>query len=568
MTAHSTHRPLASRPIRSVFRLFLVAGFALWVSLPATGLAEGDGQGDLDEAMIKRIDAQSAADLKEVATLLESAIAKGLDDENLSFAKKMMGAVSLQKAQAIAAQIKQGGIRNFRQLRREAIEALENAVKSDPTLAEAHMLIAQLNVLPGGDPARARKAASSAIEQLGDDDVKRSEALVLRALLQEDEDARMEDLNKAIEAYPQSVAAHQGRAMLRMQRGDTEAALADMKTLMQLTPENSAVVTEAVRALLRLERIEEAEKMLTDTLAEQPRGELYRLRAVLYQSQDKQDQALEDLAKALTLDERDFAALLMRAEILLGQDNVKDARRDVRKALQIEPNSVQGILMRGMLAYEEGRMADAINDMQLLVNSVPDNTGFALQLANFYQIDNRPRKAIEVISSVLRREPENWRALRLRGDAQLSTLEHEKAIADYEAALKAMNADENAEELAISKSGVLNNLAWVLSTTPTDALRNGKRALELAEEASELTEFKEAHILSTLAAAYAETGNFEKAIEWSTKAVELGTKDENEQLDQLKKELESYQGGKPWREEQEVEENAVPILSPADIIDT
>ena len=62
--------------------------------------------------------------------------------------------------------------------------------------------------------------------------------------------------------------------------------------------------------------------------------------------------------------------------------------------------------------------------------------------------------------------------------------------------------------------------------------------------------------------------NFEKAIEWSSKAVELGEAEDNEQLEQLQKELDSYKEGKPWREIQETEENAVPILSPEDLIDT
>ncbi len=90
----------------------------------------------------------------------------------------------------------------------------------------------------------------------------------------------------------------------------------------------------------------------------------------------------------------------------------------------------------------------------------------------------------------------------------------------------------------------------VLSTSPKDSVRNGKRSLELALKACELTEYKAAHILSTLASAYAETGDFEKARQWSGKAVELGTAEDNEQLDQLKKELESYKENKPWREEQ------------------
>jgi glycerol kinase len=50
---------------------------------------------------------------------------------------------------------------------------------------------------------------------------------------------------------------------------------------------------------------------------------------------------------------------------------------------------------------------------------------------------------------------------------------------------------------------------------------------------------------TALGAAYAEVGNFEDAMKWSKKAVELG---EKEQLDDLRKELESYKARKPIRE--------------------
>lgn len=136
---------------------------------------------------------------------------------------------------------------------------------------------------------------------------------------------------------------------------------------------------------------------------------------------------------------------------------------------------------------------------------------------------------------MLAERPDDWLALRSRGDALLNTGKQEEAIADYEKAIKLQPKD----------AGILNNLAWVLATSPEEKLRDGKRAIALATEACELTEYKQAHILSTLAAAYAEMGDFESALKWSRKGVEIGREDQKEPLT---KELESYRAGKPWRE--------------------
>ncbi len=99
---------------------------------------------------------------------------------------------------------------------------------------------------------------------------------------------------------------------------------------------------------------------------------------------------------------------------------------------------------------------------------------------------------------------------------------------------------------------VLNNLAWLLATSPDAKLRNADRAIKLAKKACELTDYEQSHVLSTLAAGYAEKGDFATAVKWSKKAVDLG---EGEIKEQLKEELKSYQQGKPWREKPEPEDD-------------
>jgi DNA phosphorothioation-dependent restriction protein DptG len=77
-----------------------------------------------------------------------------------------------------------------------------------------------------------------------------------------------------------------------------------------------------------------------------------------------------------------------------------------------------------------------------------------------------------------------------------------------------------------------------------------------------VTKYEAPHILSTLAAGYAEAGDWETAIKWSSKAVELSEKADKTVEDvseQLKKELESYKAKKPWREKQNTEENKKPL---------
>jgi tetratricopeptide (TPR) repeat protein len=152
-----------------------------------------------------------------------------------------------------------------------------------------------------------------------------------------------------------------------------------------------------------------------------------------------------------------------------------------------------------------------------------------------YNADQKFEKAIAIYSQLLDKDSKFWQALRGRGDAWLGLGKHAEAIADYEKAYKIRPND----------SGLLNNFSWVLSTSPFDKLRNGKRALEMAKKACQLTDYKQAHILSTLAAAYAELGDFKTAIEWSQKAVAAGKEDQKEAL---ARELATYKEGKPVRE--------------------
>ncbi len=228
-------------------------------------------------------------------------------------------------------------------------------------------------------------------------------------------------------------------------------------------------------------------------------------------------------------------ALLLRARVYQQMKLTEKAIADTNRVLDRDPENTQAQQLRAQLLAGSGKLNEAIDDLKNLISKDPDESEYLLELAMFYAADQKARKAVETYTEFLKKVSDSWIAYRGRGDAYLSLGKQAEAVADYEAALK----------IDSENSGVLNNLAWLLATSPEAKLRNGARAIELATLACKVTDYKQSHILSTLAAAYAETGDFKTAIEWSTKAVELG---EEPIKAQLRQELASYEGGKPWRE--------------------
>lgn len=94
----------------------------------------------------------------------------------------------------------------------------------------------------------------------------------------------------------------------------------------------------------------------------------------------------------------------------------------------------------------------------------------------------------------------------------------------------------------------LVTLTRVLATAPEENVRNGKRALELATRAAELTRGQHPLVMDTLAAAYAEAGQFSAAVETQRRAIELAEGGEPALLEAMRRRLAQYQSSQPLRE--------------------
>jgi tetratricopeptide (TPR) repeat protein len=143
-------------------------------------------------------------------------------------------------------------------------------------------------------------------------------------------------------------------------------------------------------------------------------------------------------------------------------------------------------------------------------------------------------EAVKTYEAALAARPDDWQLhdklaaiLHLQGEAQ-------EAIAHWRESLRLL--PNNIE--------TLNRLAAVLATSPAASLRNGREAIELARRAVTLSAGQEPLFLDTLAAAYAESGQFAKAVETAEHALVLADRQHKTALaDALRERISGYRVG-------------------------
>ena len=525
-----------------------VAGMVAWLGTAALGtaaLGADEGREDLDKAMEAKVAAKTLADLGEVIRLCDSALKKGLDPDNQKFAKSLLAATLVKRGSLVVNSILGGtGRRQWGDFRKTALADLERAVSLEPEQAEAHLRLAQLQLLPGGDRQKAAAALDKAVEFSKDEAGLRAQALVMRANMQQDPKKKRADWDEAVRLSPDDATILQGRALFHIQQENDKQALGDLDALLKLQPEKPLAYDLKTAVLIRMKDFKQALAVTEHWRKLDPSAVPFIQRARVHMAMSDADAALKDLDAAAGVEPKNAEVMLLRAGVYHERKQDQKAIAEIDRLLAMRPNLDMAVYYKASILVGMGKASAAAAMVEDIVKQRPDDVEARLQLALIYEVDTRHRKAIALYDAVLAKTPEAFSALRGRGDAQLGVGDHAAAIADY----------EKAHKLRPKDSGLLNNFAWVLCTSPVDKLRNGKRALAMADDACKLTDYKQGHILSTLAAAYAETGDFDNAKKWSQKAIEAGRDD---QKDALRKELESYNAGKPIREQKDEDKDAL-----------
>ena len=413
----------------------------------------------------------------------------------------------------------------------EALVALDQARQLSPDSVFPLMQKARIHALQSN-----LKAAMHELDEAIKLDPRNLSVLLLRATLQEDAAKKAADFDEAVRIAPKSGLAWRSRGLYLADQDKNPQALADFDKAIEVEPKEVANYEAKSALLAKMKKYDEALATI-DKAGDLIPKSIYLLmqRARIRIQQTDYKAALAELNRAFELEPDNAGLLLLRSGVYQELGDKDKALADAERAYSLEPDSNTVIRFRAMLLADLKKFDEAIESLEKLRQAEPKDTLTLLQLAAVYSSMHKTDKALELYAAILAEEPDSWMALRGRGDLYLNVGKHAEAIADFNKANKIKPKD----------SGILNNLAWVLATSPDAKLRDGKRAVALATEACELTDYRMPHILSTLGAAYAETGDFQTAIKWVTKGLESANE---EQKKSLNKELDSYKAGRPVRE--------------------
>ena len=194
---------------------------------------------------------------------------------------------------------------------------------------------------------------------------------------------------------------------------------------------------------------------------------------------------------------------------LLQRGQIENAEAEFNKALELEPNN----------PLAEKRARNGLGGTSVAKSRLDAALS---QFRRAAELDAMDAQAHNGIASILHRQ------------GHLA-----EAIAEY----------KRTAQLRPNSSLILSNLAWMLATCADASLRDGPRAVALAERANEISRGRDVKTLRSLAAAYAEIGRFSEAAETGRRAMQLSIQDGQTPFRQaLQREIALFEAGTAYHE--------------------
>ncbi len=412
------------------------------------------------------------------------------------------------------------------------------------------------------DPAAARASLGRALT-LDPTDSLTLIALGELQLAERRPDEAAAHFRKALELDASAAPALVGLGKVAASKGDFAQAIERFEAALAIQPEAAAVhypLGMAHRALGDLERARahlaqrgERPASLPDPLMDEVRalatgGRSHLLRAGQALEAGRLDQGLEELQRAVAADPNDATSRVTLGALLAQQGDLEAAKQHFVAALRLEPGYAKAHYNLGLTLAGESDDLRAIEHFQQALESDPGHERSAFQLAETLARAGSDREAVEAYSRYIELAPDD-ESSRLRQALLLVRLG-----ADAEARSR---LEAGVSQLPDSRP-LAHALARLLATSTDAAVRDGRRALDLATEVANAGGLFEGNVNldygETLAMAYAELGQFDRAIALQQAMLTAAERDQRaDRLPQLRSNLSRYRNGqacrKPWPKE-------------------
>lgn len=214
-------------------------------------------------------------------------------------------------------------------------------------------------------------------------------------------------------------------------------------------------------------------------------------------------EAIEDCGRAIELDPGCGDAFKFRGDAFCYQREFESAIRDYSEALRLYPSNFGALGNRAICRFRLRDADQGLRDIDAAIRLNPKSAPAHLARSIGSLVKGDTNKAIEAISESMRLEPRNIAAYTLRARMYRSLGDDRKALDDYETQLRVAPKNQTPKI----------DIIWILANSPDPEVFDSEKAISMAKEICEMTDWQHHDALAALAAAYAAAGDWEKAIQ-------------------------------------------------------
>lgn len=344
-----------------------------------------------------------------------------------------------------------------------------------------------------------------------------------------------------------NAGAHYGLGRAYQELGQLDKAIEQYQTALQIDPGHILANLNFGVVLAKQGRFRDATNYFANVLAREPKMLEAHLNMgnALFQLKDYAG-ATNHFARALEIIPEHGETHHTYAAALVELGDFNGAIEHANEAVRLNPNDIWGYVFKGRALSGLGRSDEALEAYFAALNLNYNCAEAHYRIGLEWLRRGRAEEAVASFKEALRINP-NWAEVHLQlGIVLTAQAKFAEAIAHYRDAVR----------IVPTMAVALNNLAWLLATAPEPQLRDGREAVLLAERACALTGYGQTVFVGTLAAAYAEAGQFENAVQTARRACELAAAQgqtnllaRNQQLLELFKSGQAYREGASMRRE-------------------